>query len=136
MRKYVRNESETYGYVTGMAFANQLGVTTQMPAIIEIVTNREATNGRTVTVGNQKVRIKKAAVEVSDNNAELLQLLDGLGQAEKYTELTMKDTIDIMRSYVKKKHFTKEQLSEVTSVITGATAKKLIEWGIIYEFAS
>ena len=62
--------------------------------------------------------------------------MDGIGQAEKYTELTMKDTIDIMRSYVKKKHFTKEQLSEVTSVITGATAKKLIEWGMIYEFAS
>ena len=106
-----------------------------MPAIIEIVTNREATNGRTVTVGNQKVRIKKAAVEVSDNNAELLQLLDGIGQSEKYTELTMEDTIDTMRSYVKKKRFTKEQLSEVTSVITGATAKKLIEWGMIYEFA-
>lgn len=47
----------------------------------------------------------------------------------------MEDTIDTMRSYVKKKRFTKEQLSEVTSVITGATAKKLIEWGMIYEFA-
>ena len=67
--------------------------------------------------------------------AELLQLLDGIGQSEKYTELTMEDTIDTMRSYVKKKRFTKEQLSEVTSVITGATAKKLIEWGMIYEFA-
>ena len=131
MRKYVRSKTETFGYVTGISFVNQLGLTTQMPAIIEIVTNREATNGRTVTVGNQKVRIKKAAVEVSDNNAELLQLLDGIGQSEKYTELTM----DTMRSYVKKKRFTKEQLSEVTSVITGATAKKLIEWGMIYEFA-
>ena len=127
MRKYVRSKTETFGYVTGISFVNQLGLTTQMPAIIEIVTNREATN--------QKVRIKKAAVKVSDNNAELLQLLDGIGQSEKYTELTMEDTIDTMRSYVKKKRFTKEQLSEVTSVITGATAKKLIEWGMIYEFA-
>lgn len=37
MRKHVRNESETYGYVTGMTFANQLGLTTQMPAIIEYI---------------------------------------------------------------------------------------------------
>lgn len=136
MRKYVRSKSETYGYVTGISFVNQLGLTTQMPAIIEIVTNREATNGRTITVGSQKVRIKKAAVTVSDNNAELLQLLDGIGQAEKYTELPMDETIDTMLSYVKQKRFTKEQLSEVSSVITGATAKKLIEWGMIYEFAS
>ena len=136
MRKYVRSKTETFGYVTGISFVNQLGLTTQMPAIIEIVTNKEATNGRTITVGSQKVRIKKAAVAVSDNNAELLQFLDGIGQTEKYTELPMEETIDTMLSYVKQKHFTKEQLSEVSSVITGATAKKLIEWGMIYEFAS
>lgn len=135
MRKYVKNESETYGYVTGMTFANQLGLTTQMPAIIEIVTNREATNGRIVTVGNQKVRIKKAAVIVSDNNAELLQFLDGIGQAEKYSELSMEETIEIMSAYVKGKGFTREQLAGVASGMTGAVAKKLIEWGLVYEFA-
>ena len=136
MRKYVKNKSETYGYITGISFVNQLGLTAQMPAIIEIVTNKEATNGRVITVGNQKVRIKKSSVTVSDNNAELLQLLDGISQVEKYTELPMEDTIEKMLSYVKQKKFTKEQLSEVSSVITGATAKKLIEWGMIYEFAS
>lgn len=134
MRKYVRNESETYGYVTGMTFANQIGLTTQMPAIIEIVTNREATNGRMVTVGNQKVRIKKAVVTVSDNNADLLQFLDCIGQAEKYSELSMEETLEILSAYVKGKGFTREQLGGVASVITGVSAKKLIEWGLIYEF--
>ncbi len=136
MRKYVKNKTETYGYITGISFANQLGLTTQMPAVIEVVTNREATNGRMVTVGNMKVRIRKPAVPVSDNNAELLQLLDSIGQAEKYTELPMEETIDTMTSYVKEKGFTKRQLAEVSSILTGATAKKLIEWGMIYEFAS
>ena len=136
MRKYVQNKSETYGYVTGISFAYQLGLTTQMPAVIEVVTNREATNGRMTTIGTQKVRIKKPTVTISDSNAELLQLLDSIGQAEKYTELSMEDTIDTMISYVKQKRFTKKQLSEVSSVLTGATAKKMIEWGMIYEFAS
>lgn len=134
MRKYVRNKYETYGYITGLSFVNQLGLTTQMPAVIEIVTNTEATNGRTVMVGSQKVRVKKSAVTVSNNNAELLQLLDCIGQAEKYTELSMERTIEIMSAYVKGKSFTREQLARVTAVITGTTAKKLIEWGLIYEF--
>lgn len=134
MRKYVRSKSETYGYITGLSFVNQLGLTTQMPAVIEIVTNTEATNGRTVMVGSQKVRIKKSAVPVSNNNAELLQLLDCIVQAEKYTELSMERTIEIMSAYVKGKSFTREQLARVTAVITGTTAKKLIEWGLIYEF--
>ncbi|MBQ8638968.1 MAG: hypothetical protein IJ468_07350 [Lachnospiraceae bacterium] len=136
MRKYVQNKSETYGYVTGLSFANQLGLTTQMPAVIEVVTNREATNGRMIMVGNLKVRIKKPSVTISDSNAEILQLLDSIGQAEKYTELPLEETIETMISYIKQKRFTKEQLSQVSSILTGATAKKLIEWGMIYEFAS
>lgn len=103
-------------------------------AIVEIVTNKEATNGRTITVGNQKVRIKKSPVIVSDNNAKILQFLDGVSQVEKYTELSMIETIDRMQSYIKVMNFTKAQLSEVSSKLTGTTAKKLIEWGMIYEF--
>ncbi len=136
MRKYVQNKSETYGYVTGIFFANQLGLTTQMPAVIEIVTNRESTNGRMIMVGNLKVRIRKSSVTISDSNAEILQLLDSIGQAEKYTELPLEKTIATMISYIKQKQFTKGQLSEVSSILTGTTAKKLIEWGMIYEFAS
>ena len=136
MRKYIQSKSEIYGYVTGESFANQLGLTTQMPAVIEVITNREATNGRTITVGSERVRIKKAPIMVSDSNADLLQLLDSIGQAEKYTELSIHETIDILISYVRKKCFTKDQLSEVIPALTGATAKKLIEWGMIYEFAS
>lgn len=136
MRKYVQNKSGIYGYITGISFANQLGLTTQMPAVIEVVTNREATNGRMIIVGKQRVRIKKPAVPVLDSNAELLQFLDSVGQAEKYTELSMEETINTLIAYMKKKHFTKKQLSEVSSVLTGVTAKKLIEWGMIYEFTS
>lgn len=136
MRKYIENKSKKYGYITGLTFANQLGLTTQMPAVIDVVTNREATNGRMVMVGSQKVRVKKSVIPVSENNAELLQLLDSIGQAEKYTELTIKETVDVFIAYMRTKKFTKKQLSEVVSALTGPTAKKMIEWGMIYEFAS
>lgn len=136
IRKYVENQSNKYGYITGLSFANQLGLTTQMPAVIEIVTNRESTNGRMLMIGNQKVRVKKSSISVSEDNAELLQLLDAIGQAERYTELTIEETVDILITYIRKKKFTKGQLSDVSSALTGATAKKMIEWEMIYEFAS
>ena len=46
----------------------------------------------------------------------------------------MEETIEIMNAYVKRKGFTREQLAGVTSGMTGAVAKKLIEWGQVYEF--
>ena len=122
--------------MNGISFINQLGLSTQMPAVMEIVTNNEATNGRMVTIGNQRIRIKKPVIDITERNADLLQLLDGIGQIEKYAELNKDKSVETILSYVKEKKFSKEQLSEVASAISGATAKKLIEGGIIYEFAS
>ena len=58
-------------------------------------------------------------------------MLDGIGQAEKYTELPMEEAIDTMLSYVKQKRFTREQLSKVSSVITGAANELAIPTNVI-----
>ena len=135
MRKYVESNSETYGYITGASFANQLGLTTQMPAIIEIVTNKEATKGRSVTIGGQTVRIKRPSLCITDENATILQFLDTVSQADKYSELPEAEMIKRLQAYLLKCNLTKKQLSDVAPALTGATAKKLIEWGMIYAFA-
>jgi len=135
-RKYIKNKEETFGYIAGHSFANQLGLTTQMPAVIEVVTNRESTNGRFIKLGTMSLRLKKPAVLVSRSNAELLQFLEGVNQAEKFSELSKEETISVLADYARRQHFTREQLSVVISGVTGSVAKKLIEWGIIYEFDS
>lgn len=134
LRKYVQNKSEIFGYMTGISFANQLGLTTQVPAVIEIVTNCEVTNGCMLMVGNQKVRVKQSVITIDNSNAELLQFLDAISQAEKNTELSMQETIDIFRSYIKQKDFTKAELLEVSSALTDEIEKKMIEWKLLYEF--
>lgn len=68
-RKYIENGTETYGYFSGAYFSNQLGLTTQMPAVIEVVTDKEATKGRTVTVGRQNVRLRRPAMQITKENA-------------------------------------------------------------------
>lgn len=135
IRKYVKNDSSTFGYFSGAFLSNQIGLTTQMPAIIEIVTNRESTKGRTVTIGSQAVRLKRSAISISRENAELLQLMDAIAQMDRYTELTSQDAMDLLKKYIREKGFTQSQLNAVIPAITGMTAKKLIEGGFIYEFA-
>lgn len=136
IRKYIKDDSGTYGYITGASFANQLGLTTQMPAVLEIVTNKEATKGRTVTIGGQTIFIKRSVLTITDENATILQFLDTISQADKYSELAEQEMIDRLQTYLLKCKFTQKQLFEVSSILTGATAKKLIEWGMIYAFAS
>ena len=136
IRKYIQSTTETYGYFAGATFANQIGLTTQMPATLEIVTSKESTKGRTVTIGPQAVRLKRSATAITSENAGLLQFLDAVSQAENYSELSDSDTGILLKNYAKQRNYSKELLSSVLSGITGSAAKKLIEWGIIYEFTS
>ena len=104
--------------------------------MLEIITSKESTKGRTVTVGSQAIRLKRPTTTITSENAGLLQLLDAVSQAEKYSELSALETGNLLRNYAKQQNYSKELLSSVLSGITGPTAKKLIEWGIIYEFTS
>ena len=65
-----------------------------------------------------------------------LQFLEGVSRIEKYTEYPMEETINRLLAYAKKMQFKRDQLSEVSTALTGATAKKMIDWGMIYEFTS
>lgn len=136
IRKYIKSDSEVYGYFSGATFANQIGLTTQMPAVLEIVTEKEATKGRIVSVGTQSVRLKRPAVSVTSENAGLLQFLDLVAQAEKYSELSESETRACLQNYARKQAYSRELLFQVLPAVTGSTAKKLIEWGLIYEFTS
>lgn len=136
IRKYIKNAGETYGYFSGATFANQIGLTTQMPTVLEIVTSRESTKGRIVTVGSQKVRLKRPSIEITSENAGLLQLLDIVSQAKLYSEYPEQKTGKILKRYVRNQRYTRESLMNSLPAITGTTAKNLIKWGIIYEFTS
>lgn len=136
IRKYIKNAGETYGYFSGATFANQIGLTTQMPTVLEIVTSKESTKGRIVTVGSQKVRLKRPSIEITSENAGLLQLLDIVSQANLYSEYPEQKTGEILKRYVRNQRYTRESLMNSLPAITGTTAKNLIKWGIIYEFTS
>ena len=133
-RKYIRNGSETFGYFSGAYLANQLRLTTQMPATIEIVTNKESTKGRTVTIGGQSIRLKSPSVMITEKNVLLLQFLDAVSASEKYTELPASETTAILKQYILQNSFTRKQLTDILPYITAQTVKKPIKWELIYEF--
>jgi len=133
--KYIKNGTETYGYFSGAYFSSQLGLTTQMPSVIEIVTDKEATKGRTITVGSQNVRLRYPAIQITKENALLLQFLDAVSTAEKYAEFPQQEMTALLKQYLCKHSFTRKQLAEALPSVTAQTAKKLIEWELIYEFS-
>ena len=75
-KKYISNKGEVYGFYTGLALLNSFGITTQMPNVIEIFTNNEATKARRVTINNQTIIVKRARTTINNSNYKEMMLLE------------------------------------------------------------
>lgn len=75
-KKYISNKGEVYGFYTGLALLNSFGITTQMPTVIEVFTNNEATKSRRVTINNQTIIVKRARTTINNSNYKEMMLLE------------------------------------------------------------
>ncbi len=66
---------ETYGYYTGMTFLNFIGVTQQVPAVLEIVTNNTSCK-REINISGYRAILRKSKIEIDNANYKILQFLD------------------------------------------------------------
>ena len=66
------------GYVTGTGLANEVGITEQVPAVIEVATNAESTRVREVAGfgGWRKVILRRPRMAVTGGNVDALRFLD------------------------------------------------------------
>lgn len=132
-RKYICDADEVFGYYSGLSFQQQIGYTTQVPNIPEIVTNKEASARRVVSLdGKRQVILRMPRVAVTKENADILPLMD-LITAEEVKALRQKR--EIIVSYIRNRKIKAVQIMEITGFYPARTAQKLIETGIIYEFA-
>ena len=83
------NGTERCGYLSGIRFANQLGITTQVSSVYEIYTNKATKDYRETRMANIKVILRKPYVKVDEKNASVLQFLD-----------LIKEVVDIRYRYM------------------------------------
>ena len=100
-KKYLTDGGSSCGYMSGLLFANQLGLTTQVPMVYEIYTNKATTDYRDTTLGNMRIIIRRPSVDVNDGNVNILQFLDLLKEVDDVSELTGAPLTDRLLKYMK-----------------------------------
>ena len=78
--KYMQDrEGEQIGYWSGATLDNMIGLSTQVPNVLEIVSNNTSIPQRSIDInGKQKCILRQARVPVKNENVEVLQFLDVL----------------------------------------------------------
>ena len=84
--KYVCRNGNIEGYYSGYTFANMLGVTTQVPYTIEIVSNNASAKVREIDLQGRRIILRKSRVPITNENYQILQFLDFLKDASVYSE--------------------------------------------------
>ena len=70
--KYVSRGGKVDGFYSGNTFANQLGISTQVPNKVEIVSNNMAAKVREVPIGKRTFIVRKPVVPVNEENVYVL----------------------------------------------------------------
>lgn len=98
--KYLRDKDERCGYVSGLMFFNQMGLTTQVPMMYEVVSNKATNDYRETSLAKSRVIVRKPKVPVTEKNYKALQFLDMLKDVDVYSELTGKPLQDRLYRYM------------------------------------
>lgn len=124
-KKYLTDGCEVYGYVTGLALENQIGISNQVPGTLEIVTNRESTRSRRIEPygGYREITLRRPKIPVNAGNVEALQLLDILTYAP--VNRLAPDELARLKEFASK--VDRQKVVECAKRYPGKTALRLLE---------
>ena len=131
-RKYlVDSTGRRCGYVSGQVFANQFGVSTQVPMVITVVSNKATTRERRVRLAGREIILRKPRCEVNERNFRILQLLDLVLDVERYCEISLDEGRKRVAQYVQKWVIELRSMEEYFSYYPSKLFKNLYEMGLL-----
>lgn len=130
--KYLRDKDERCGYVSGLMFFNQMGLTTQVPMIYEVVSNKATNDYRETSLAKSRVIVRKPKVPVTEKNYKALQFLDMLKDVDVYSEVTGKPLQDRLYRYMDDANLSISEMEPYFAYYPDKLYKNLVETRVIY----
>ena len=133
--KYISRNNRVDGYYSGYTFANQLGLTSQVPYTIEIVSNQASAKCREVSVKNQKIMLRKPRTEITKENYSVLQLLDLVKDLEQYVDDDMPAAAARISAYIKEIGMRRAEVDKYIALFPDRVYKYIYEARLYNAFA-
>lgn len=133
-KKYMSDGDRIYGVFAGLELLNAFSITTQMPAIIEIVTNNATLRYREIVIRGRTFILRKSRCEINKDNFAayiVLQLFNDFLRGDKIDE----SSFPVLQNFIQREKITVEQLFALAKVFPARAAKNLLRSGIIDGFA-
>lgn len=130
-KKYLEDGENCCGYVGGILFANQLGLTTQVPGVYEVYTNKATTEYRETRLANLRVILRKPYCVIDAENVATLQFLDLLKEIESISEVDGEELTNRLLSYMRQKGIGFENIRQFLPYYPERIYKNMYEVGLL-----
>lgn len=130
--KYLLSDNKRCGYISGLMFFNQLGLSTQLPMAYEVVSNKATRNRRETMLGSARVVVRSPKVIVTEDNYKTLQFLDLIRDIDMYSEVTGDSLKEKLYRYMEKAGLTVSEMKPCFSYYPDKLYKNLVETGVIF----
>ena len=135
-KKYIKDDFgikgldiNVYGYYSGQTFLHRFGLSQQVPAILEIVTNK-CTCKRTININGRIAIIRKAKTEIDYTNWKILQFFDMISSLQDYE---ISENKEMLMEYISN-NFKKSDFTKYIGLYSHKVIKKIVEGGLINAF--
>ena len=133
--KYIIRKGKVDGFYSGYTFANQLGISTQVPYVKEIVSNNASTRVKEVNVRNKKILLRRARTEITNENYVVLQLLELLKDLEQYYDISFENVCERLKKYVLTENIKKADIDKYIGDFPDKVYKNIYRTGLYNVFA-
>ena len=133
--RFVTKGEEIFGYYSGNSFANQLGISMQVPRKIEIVSNNSNSSPREIEIGGRKFLIRKSSIVINRENVYVLQLLELLKNIEVYMDGSYDEARVKIEEYIDIHDIRKESVNRYIREFPINVFKNYYELGLDNVFA-
>ena len=123
--KYIGNNETVCGLYAGLTLLNQFAVSTQVPNVIEIITNNETTRKRTVIIDGMKFIVRKSRFKITKENFSyytILQLFLELGINPSLSDFSKKK----IKEYLVSNNIEQNRLIRYAMFFPAQVAKNLL----------
>lgn len=132
-KKYIKSGGETFGYYSGYYLLNLMGLSKQVPNVIEVYSNNESSKMRDVKIGAQNVRVRRARVNITKENASALIFLELMSTIDVFTLDSEKKRIIV--DFMVESKVSRRDITEYSPAYPDKAMRAMIESEMIYSVA-
>lgn len=98
--RFISKGGRIDGFYSGNTFANQLGISAQVPRVVEIVSNNTNSAPREIEIGKRRFYVRKPVETVTAENVYVLQMLDLLKGLDAYLDYSYEVAAERFAEYI------------------------------------